>query len=168
MFLWRHLRENINSFCYNHTKIFQTVAPRKTMATSVLRSPVRSCPIDRCDLSPAKRIAIGPSQNNLRPSKCTSVEVVDIEISTTSLPTVEQSQESLVSLLRDVPQKKITPNLERYQMYSTLVEVYSALSNGESLPAHTAEILGDRSTKRRVYQFLFEVMRRKYLHISAY
>lgn len=131
------------------------------MATSVLPSPIRMCAMDRCDLSPAKRIAIGPSQNQ-RPSKCSSVDLVDTDSSTSSLSTDGLGEdESLVSLLRSVPQKEVSPYLRRFTLYPTLVEVYASLSNGEPLPAHTAETLEDRSTKRRVYQTLFEVMLRK-------
>ena len=133
------------------------------MATSILPSPMRLCPMDRCDLSPAKRIAIGPSQHQ-RPSKCSSVEVVDVESSTSTLSEADgQDHDSLVSLLRSVPQKDSSPSpvLKRFQMYPTLVDVYSSLSSCEPLSAQTAELLEDRSTKRSVYQVIFEVMHRK-------
>lgn len=136
------------------------------MATSILPSPMRLYPMDRCDLSPAKRIAIGPSQHQ-RPSKCSSVEVVDVESSTSTLSDADgQDHDSLVSLLRSVPQKvssRASPVLKRFQMYPTLVDVYSYLSSccNEPLPAQTAELLEDRSTKRSVYQVIFEVMHRK-------
>lgn len=134
------------------------------MATSILPSPMRLYPMDRCDLSPAKRIAIGPSQHQ-RPSKCSSVEVVDVESSTSTLSEVDgQDHDSLVSLLRSVPQKdssRPSPVLRRFQMYPTLVEVYSSLSSCEPLPAQAAELLEDRRIKRSVYQVIFEVMHRK-------
>lgn len=134
------------------------------MATSILSTPMRLCPMDRCDLSPAKRIAIGPSQHQ-RPSKCSSVEIVDVESSTSTLSESDgQDHDSLVSLLRSVPQKDCSPSpvLKRFQMYPTLVDVYSSLSSSEPLPAQTAELLEDRSTKRSVYQVIFEVMHRKW------
>ena len=130
------------------------------MATSILPSPIRLCPMDRCDLSPAKRIAIGPSHHQ-RPSKCSSVEVVDVESSTSTLSADGQDRDSLVSLLRGMSQKLPSPVLKRFLMYPTLVDVYSSLNSGEPLPAHTAELLEDRSTKRSVYQVIFEVMHRK-------
>ena len=131
------------------------------MATSVLPSPIRLCAMDRCDLSPAKRIAIGPSQNQ-RPSKCSSADLVDTDSSTSSLSTDGLGEdESLISLLRSVPQKKASPSLRKFTLYPTLVEVYTSLSNGKPLLARTAEMLEDRNTKRRVYQTLFEVMHRK-------
>ena len=134
---------------------------RCDMATSVLPSPIRLGAMDRCDLSPAERIAIGPSQHQ-RPSKCSSVDLVDTDSSTSSLSTDGLGEdESLVSLLRSVPQKEVNPNLRRFTLYPTLVGVYASLSNGEPLPARTAETLEDRSTKRRVYQTIFEVMLRK-------
>ena len=133
------------------------------MSASILPPPMRLCPMDRCDLSPAKRIAIGPSQYQ-RPSKCSSVEVVDVESSTSTLSEADgQDHDSLVSLLRSVPQKDSSPSpvLKRFQMYPTLIDVYSSLSSCEPLPAQTAELLEDRSTKRSVYQVIFEVMHRK-------
>ncbi len=135
------------------------------MAASILPSPMRLCPMDRCDLSPAKRIAIGPSQHQ-RPSKCSSIEMVNVESSTSMLSEVDgQDHDSLLSLLRSVPQKDSSrdpsPVLKRFRMYPTLVEVYSSLSSCEPLPAQTAELLEDRSIKRSVYQVIFEVMHRK-------
>ena len=128
-------------------------------ATSILPSPIRLCPMDRCDLSPAKRIAIRASQYQ-RPSTCASVELVDIE-STASISADGDEDGSLVSLLRSVPQKKTSPSLKKFLLYQTVAEAYSFLSEGRPLPAHTAEALEDRGTKRRVYQVLFEVMHRK-------
>ena len=140
------------------------------MATSILPSPMRLCPMDRCDLSPAKRIAIGPSQHQ-RPSKCSSVEVVDVESSTSTLSEADsQDHDSLVSLLRSVSQKDSSPSpvLKRFQMYPILVDVYSSLSSCEPLPAQTAELLENRSTKRSVYQVIFEVMHRKCLCLHLF
>lgn len=115
--------------------------------------------MDRRQLSPAKRMAIG-SDHDKRPS---IVDVVDLENSSFSLSAEEQDNEhgSLISLLRNIPQKTSSPNLKRFQMYPTVVDVYSSLRNGEPLPTNAAKLLEDRATKRRVYQALFEVLHSK-------
>lgn len=130
------------------------------MATSIFPSPIRLCSaMDRRQLSPAKRMAIG-SDHDKRPS---IVDVVDLENSSFSLSAEEQDNEhgSLISLLRNIPQKTSSPNLKRFQMYPTVVDVYSSLRNGEPLPTNAAKLLEDRATKRRVYQALFEVLHSK-------
>ena len=137
------------------------------MATSVLPSPIRLCPMNRCDLSPAKRIGI---QRDRRNSQTKQPSVVDIESSTSFSLAIEgeEESESLISLLRTIPQRKDSPNLKRFQVYPTLVEVYSSLKSGQPLPAHTLKQLEDRATKRRVYQMLFEVMHCKFSTRGGY
>ena len=154
----------INSDRVNNFTSAAPLVDRCDMATSILPSPIRLSPMDRwANLSPAKRIAISPSHNQ-RPSTCLSVDLVDVESGAGLMSIDGQGEEegSLVSLLRSVPEKKTSPNLKKFMLYPTLVEVYASLRSGEPLPARIAELLEDRSTKRRVYQTLFEVMHRKF------
>ena len=102
-------------------------------ATVVLKSPLRFCNLS--DGRPAKRFA-PETQRFLTSDNCAARDL------------------STVTVLR----RRADPVLERYQLYDTVLQVYSTLCKGEvSVGVHFA----DAASKRRVCQLVFEVLHRK-------
>ena len=124
-----------------------------TMAASVMRSPLRFCPMPPEDPynSPAKRFVS---------EYCTrgDVKVVTTNATYTRL-TQSQDGDMLVPLLQTIPKTADKPMLERYQLYKVVQQVYSAVRHGKA-PAENVSFASN-AVKRRVYQMVFDVLYRK-------
>lgn len=76
---------------------------------------------------------------------------------------ISEDDRKLLSLLKTIPQKKEIPYLERFFLYESVVQVYEAASNGESVPLTLkAQLDSDGGLKRRIYQMVFDVLHRKF------
>ena len=76
---------------------------------------------------------------------------------------ISEDDREVIALLKTISQKKEVPYLDRFLLYESVMQVYEAASNGESVPLTLkAHLESDGGLKRRIYRMVYDVLHRKF------